>query len=81
MFSAVANARDLLDEALRLPDDEREQLAWALLDSVHGPAEEGAAEAWTREIQRRLDDLRSGRSRGRSWEDVEASLRARLERK
>ena len=77
----MATAHDILDQALRLPEDEREQLAWTLLDSLHAGRDDDAADAWAHEVRRRLDDYRAGRSSGRAWDEVEADLRARLQRK
>jgi putative addiction module component (TIGR02574 family) len=69
----------LLENALRLPVEEREALGLALLDSVHGQANDDQPEtAWAEEIERRLADVRAGRSKGRPWADVERDLRARL---
>jgi putative addiction module component (TIGR02574 family) len=79
--SGMANARDILTEALSLPEDEREELAWTLLDSVSAPRDEGVASAWAEEIRRRLNDYRAGRSKGRPWSEVEASLRVALARR
>ena len=78
-FQAMANAHKLLEDALELPEDERERLAWSLLDSLHDEgADEDAGRAWAEEIRRRLADLRAGRSKGRPWHEVEASLASRL---
>ena len=69
----------LLDDALRLPEDEREDLGWALLDTVHGGRDEGDVDgAWALEFRRRLDDLREGRVGSRPWAEVEAEIRAKL---
>jgi len=46
--------------ALALNIDERTILAHRLADSLHEGDRE-VEEAWTREIRRRLDDVRSGR--------------------
>lgn len=70
-------ARKLLDEALGLPEDEREILAIELLESL-GPRDAGWEDAWTAEIQHRLDEVRSGKVELRAWDEVHAELRARL---
>jgi putative addiction module component (TIGR02574 family) len=68
----------LLDDALRLSEEEREHLGWALLDSVHGGRDEGDVDAaWAEEIRRRLDDLREGRTSSRPWAEVETEIRAK----
>jgi putative addiction module component (TIGR02574 family) len=70
-------ARKLLDEALALSEDEREILALQLLESL-GPRDAGWEEAWGAEIERRLEEVRSGKVELRSWDEVHAELRARL---
>lgn len=68
-------ARKLRDEALALPDDERELLALDLLASLQR-VDAGWEDAWTQEIERRLDDVRSGRVETIAWDDVKRSLAA-----
>jgi len=72
-------ARKLRDAALALPDDERELLALDLLASLQRP-DAGWEEAWSREIDRRLDDVRSGRVETVSWEDAKRGILAKLAR-
>jgi putative addiction module component (TIGR02574 family) len=75
----MANAHKLLEDALELSEEEREQLAWTLLDSLHDAHEDaGAAGDWGEEIRRRLADYRANRSEGRPWQEVDAAMRARL---
>ena len=56
---------DLLDAALKLPEDVRAELADRLLDSL-GPTFASAEieAAWAAEIKRRVDDVTSGRENG-----------------
>jgi putative addiction module component (TIGR02574 family) len=58
----------LAEEALSLPAEQREQLAKLLLDSVKpgGPSDEEITAA----LRSRLADLRSGKDRSLSFEDV-----------
>lgn len=55
---------------------ERAELAYFLLASLE-PEEEGAEEAWRKEIARRITEIRSGQAIGRPIEDVLAELRER----
>ena len=65
-------AEKILEEALSLPEDARVDLATALLESVdHDPPDEGAAEAWSSEAKRRLQEVRSGAVKPVPWEDAE----------
>ena len=58
----------LAEEALSLPAEQRYQLAQLLLDSLKdtGPSDEEVRAM----LKSRLDDLRSGKDRGQSFEEV-----------
>jgi putative addiction module component (TIGR02574 family) len=55
---------------------ERADLAYFLLTSLE-PEEEGVEEAWRKEIDRRVAEIRSGQAIGRPIEEVLAELRER----
>jgi putative addiction module component (TIGR02574 family) len=75
----MATAHKLLEDALELSDEEREQIAWTLLDSLHDAHEDaGAAGAWAEEIRRRVADYRANHSEGRPWHEVDAALKTCL---
>ena len=67
-------------EALRLSDPERAELAHELVKSLDGPVDADAAEAWEKEILRRLADVDSGtatlihreelRRRMQTWQSI-----------
>jgi putative addiction module component (TIGR02574 family) len=67
-MSAAAN---LLGEAMKLPDEEREELAAKLLDSLERPP--GISIDDKDEILRRAADARAGLP-GISWDEVKRSL-------
>jgi putative addiction module component (TIGR02574 family) len=71
----------LLDElkhrASRLPDTERAELAIFILDTLE-PEEQGAADAWRSELDRRMAEIRSGAVVGIPMDDVLARLRERF---
>jgi putative addiction module component (TIGR02574 family) len=61
----------LLDEALRLPGDERAELAATLIESLEGEADDLDVEAaWVEEIERRCAALDSGEAVTSDWEGV-----------
>ena len=68
---SVNAAADLLAKAMQLPEDEREELAAKLLDSLEQPP--GISIEDEQEIARRADDARSG-APGISWEQVKRGL-------
>ena len=69
-------SREIQDAALELPSEERAAIAQELLASVDG-VDDGAAEAWTVLIRRRVDDALAGRARG---PECQATLAEILER-
>ena len=62
----------LAEEALSLPPEQRQQLAQLLLDSLkdNGPSDDEVRAM----LKSRLDDLRSGKDRGQSFEEVFGEL-------
>ena len=71
-------AKDLFSRALDLPIDQRAKLALELITSLDGPPDAGAAEAWDKEIECRVNDFRSGKTKTVSWEQMRAEMRQRL---
>lgn len=75
-----AQARRLLDGALRLPIPERATLAVELFASLDGDPDPDADEMWAAEIQRRTDDVGRGSVKLVPGEAVMKRLRARTGR-
>jgi putative addiction module component (TIGR02574 family) len=65
----VRPARDLLDEALELPVDERAKMAADLLESLQD-GEEAVEAAWAAEIERRVAAARAGELESTDWRTV-----------
>jgi putative addiction module component (TIGR02574 family) len=67
----------LKEEMLRLPEEDRIELARTLWDSIEVPDEETSAEdaAWIEELDRRAADLRAGRATAEPVDQVFAELR------
>jgi putative addiction module component (TIGR02574 family) len=70
--------RHLESEASKLPARDRARLAKHLIASLDPEPEEGAEEAWAREIERRVEELRTGKVRTRPAEDVLREIRSKL---
>jgi putative addiction module component (TIGR02574 family) len=68
--------RELYEQASQLSESERAELAGLLLETLHQPADPGVEAAWAAEVERRLEDYRTGRVQAISWQE----LRARLHR-
>jgi putative addiction module component (TIGR02574 family) len=81
----LARAKDLLSEALELPEKDRADLAGRLILSLHPHAEPDVEAAWAKEIDRRLDGFEERKAASRPWSSIKRSLlktqRARARRK
>jgi putative addiction module component (TIGR02574 family) len=75
----MATKEDLLSDVLRLPPEERAEVAHKLLLSLEEGAEEPEAQAeWSVELERRAREVVDGRVKTISWEQVEERIRVRL---
>jgi putative addiction module component (TIGR02574 family) len=71
----------LTKQALRLTPTERARLAHTLIASLDEPADLDAEEAWAKEIERRVKEIRSGKAVGRPVDEALADIRAKLKSK
>ena len=75
----MSSVDEIGEKALQLPFEQREALAFRLLGSLHPRAddlsEEEWAEAWGKEIERRLAAADRGEFAEGDWRDVIARLR------
>jgi putative addiction module component (TIGR02574 family) len=71
---------ELFDRAIALPADEREQFALMLLDSLPEDGDAGFVldSEYEAELERRLEEIRSGRAKGVSIETSMNRLREAL---
>jgi putative addiction module component (TIGR02574 family) len=63
-------AKRLLSQALKLPLDERAQLAAELIASIDGEGDPDAETAWAAEIELRAARALAGESEGRPWREA-----------
>lgn len=75
-----ATLEKLRSEALRLSEPERAELAHELMQSLDAPADPDAAEAWEREILRRLGQIEAGTATLIDREELRRRMRARMAR-
>ena len=78
----MSAAKKILEEALSLPEQERQKVALTLLDSISGfdPHAGMTDQELATEIVRRADDAAAGRTRGISSEEALQQIRAKLAR-
>jgi len=70
---------ELLRDALALPQEARSALIDSLIESLDATVDEGATEAWKREIELRLKQIDDGTVELISWSVARTRLRDRLE--
>ncbi len=64
------DSKQLLLEALRLPDSERAALAGELIHSLEHEVDEDAEAAWAAEIRARLTEVDEGRATTIPWSEA-----------
>jgi putative addiction module component (TIGR02574 family) len=76
----MATARQILPKLLKLPKSERAALATELIRSLDEAEDADAAEVWVRELDKRANDVSSGRAKTFIWtrarRRIEDKLRA-----
>lgn len=81
----LGKAKNLLTEALELPEKARADLAGRLILSLHPRADRDVEAAWAEEIDRRLEGSEERKARSRPWSSIKKSVlatqRARARRK
>ena len=70
----MSTKQTVIEAALQLPEQDRLDIVQALHDSLEGPADPNAAEAWSAEIQRRLEAIDSGRAEMIPWEQARQQI-------
>jgi putative addiction module component (TIGR02574 family) len=73
-------AKDIVNAAIQLPEDERVEIVEQLLVSLEAETDEDADAAWAAEVERRSSEIKQGVVRPVSWEDVKSRARKRVGR-
>ena len=74
----MSSLQKVMAEALELAERDRASLAVRLIDSLDSESDEGADEAWSQEIERRVTDLDANPSIAVTWESVRKRIDERL---
>jgi putative addiction module component (TIGR02574 family) len=69
---------ELFQEASKLPDNERAELAGMLLESLEDEPDPEVEAAWAEEVERRVRQIDSGEVKLIPWEKVRADLFSRV---
>jgi putative addiction module component (TIGR02574 family) len=76
----MTRAEQLVEEALQLPEDDREWIVDRLSQSIEGDSAESVEAAWAVEIDRRIKEIDEGKVELRPWDETMAELKARFVR-
>lgn len=72
------SAEDLYKKALDLDERERAALVARLIDSLDTKVEKGVEAAWLAEVERRMEELDSGKVQGIPWNELRSRLHKKL---
>jgi putative addiction module component (TIGR02574 family) len=68
------DAKQLLDAALGLSEQDRATIASSLIESLEQPSDIDVEEAWQEEVTKRLNDIQSGNIKPISWLDARKAI-------
>lgn len=68
----------LLEQIKQLPREERAELILAAMESLEQPSQEESDKLWAAEIDRRIADYKSGKTKGIPYEEVMRDVESRL---
>ena len=77
-FTRMRRAETLLQEVLNLPDNERAEIAGALLESLEPAPEIDVETAWRQEVAARVAAVEAGDVTTTPWEEIRDRFLARL---
>jgi putative addiction module component (TIGR02574 family) len=70
----MSSKQSVIAEVLRLSEAERLEVAEAVYESLEGPADAGAEQAWAQELARRMADIDSGRVKLIPWSEARPQI-------
>lgn len=70
----MSSKQNVIAEVLQLSAAERLEVAEAVYDSLDGPPDADADEAWSVEIERRVADLDAGRAKLIPWSQARRQI-------
>jgi len=73
----TSTAKKILEDALALPEEEREALVEVLMTSLHWESPENVEKAWSEELVRRLERLQRGETVALDWDEATRRIRAK----
>lgn len=71
----TSTAKKILDDALALPEEDREALVEVLMTSLRYDSPKEVEQAWLEEVQRRIERLERGETVAIEWSEAKRRLR------
>ena len=71
-------AKEIVNAAIKLPEEERLQIVEELLASLEPVADDDVDAAWAAEVEKRSRQIKEGTVRPIPWEDVKSAARKRV---
>jgi putative addiction module component (TIGR02574 family) len=78
MAQMTTEVSKLLEKALSLSIDEQEALAESLISNLGEKVDKDVQAAWDKEIERRIEELDSGKAKTEPWTEVRQRNLAKL---
>jgi putative addiction module component (TIGR02574 family) len=73
----AAELTELFREAMKLVDSDRAALAGLLIESLEGPEDPDVEKAWAAEVERRWQEIKSGKVKTIPWDEIKQTLSER----
>ncbi|MEX0845551.1 MAG: addiction module protein [Balneolaceae bacterium] len=70
---------NIQQNALKLPEKERAELAQMLIESLTVESKYETEEAWAKELKRRIEEYESGEGSSTPWSEVKKNAKAMLD--
>jgi len=70
----AAELTQLFREAMKLEDNDRATLAGLLIESLEGPEDPDVESAWAAEVERRWQEIESGKVKTIPWDQIKQTL-------
>lgn len=74
----TSTAKKILDQALALPEEDREALVEVLLTSLPREPREAVEQAWIDEVTRRIERHERGDTVAVDWDEAKRQIRAKF---
>jgi len=78
IIRTMAIGKEILPRLLKLPVAERAELAGELIRSLDAADDQNTAKAWALELEKRVNDVVSGKVKTESWTKVRSRIEAKL---